>query len=506
MGLIKGLAGDTIWYGLSSIIGRLISYLLVPLYTIIFLPGEYGIVTELYAYTAFLFPVFNYGMETAYFRFATKNKEKEPYYFNITVSALLVSSAMLGVLLIWFSQSIAVSLEYSGKVLVFYWLITILIIDTLSAIPFARLRLQKKAKKFAFIRLFNISLAVFMNLFFLVFCLKIYQGIWFPSYQGIAIDYFDFQFKAKYVFLSNLIANSVMLILLYKEFSGFKFKINFSQLKPILIYALPLLFMGLAGVTNEMLSRALLKFWLPDGFYADHTSLAALGIFGACYKLSVFMMLGIQAFRYAAEPFFFSNAEDKDSPKLFANVMTGFVIFNVLIFVGVSLNLEVIGMVFLRNPVYREGLYIVPFLLMGYLFNGIYYNLSVWYKITDRTIYGAFITITGAVLTVVFNYWLIPILGYFGSAIITLISFFAMAVISYLLGQKYYPVPYQIKRIFVFLLVSTLLVALVYPLDLGHWSYNFLLKNAAVIVFLVFTYLMERKHLAGRVIFGFKFP
>ncbi|MEP1780531.1 oligosaccharide flippase family protein, partial [Reichenbachiella sp.] len=216
--------------------------------------------------------------------------------------------------------------------------------------------------------------------------------------------------------------------------------------------------------------------------------------------------LGIQAFRYAAEPFFFSNAESKDSPALFARVMTGFAIFNAFIFVSVSLNLEVIGMLFLSKPIYREGLYIVPFLLMAYFFNGIYYNLSVWYKLTDRTIYGALITILGALITIGLNYVLIPIMGYFGSAIVTLISFLAMAATSYILGKKYYPVPYQVNKILSYVVFSSFLVFGFYQFDSGNWLINFILRNLGVLLFVLVTYFLERRHLSGRVVFGLKIP
>lgn len=506
MSAIKGLAGDTMWYGLSSIIGRMISYLLVPLYTTVFLPGEYGIVTELYAYTAFLYPIFTYGIETAYFRFANKNPEGEPALFNLVTSMLILSSLVLSGLLFWFATDLAVWLEYPGKEMVFYWLAAVLGVDAVTAVPFARLRFRKRAKKFALIRFFNITFAVVLNIFFLVFCLNIYEGSWFPDWQSFMLEHYDFEFKAKYVFLSNLISNSLLIVLLIKEFDGFKLTFDWKRFGPILIYASPLLFMGLAGATNEMLSRALLKIWLPDGFYPGQTSIAALGIFGACYKLSVFMMLGIQAFRYAAEPFFFSNAESKDSPKLFASVMTGFVIFSAFVFVAISLNLEIIGMIFLANPTYREGLYVVPVLLMAYLFNGIYYNLSVWYKVTDRTIYGAVITILGAVITVVLNYLLIPVLGYFGSALVTLISFFSMATLSYLIGRKYYAVPYQVLRISAYILYASVLVGCFYSLDMGNWLLNFVIRNLGVLLFALTIYFAERKHLSGRVVFGIKIP
>ncbi|UXP33180.1 polysaccharide biosynthesis C-terminal domain-containing protein [Reichenbachiella agarivorans] len=502
---LRGLAGDTMWYGLSSIVGRLINYLLVPLYTAVFALGEYGIVTELYAYIGFFYVIYTYGMETAYFRFATKG-EDEKSIFNTSFSAILTSSFLFSVILVIFSSDIAAILGYEGKEVVIYWLAAIIAIDAIVSIPYARLRLQKKAKKFAFIKLFQVILIIVLNLFFYLLCYKIYQGVWFPEAKSIVDSFFDEEFKVKYVFLSNMVANALVLVLLSKELKDFNFTLKFDQLKPLLAYALPLLIMGLAGITNEMLSRALLKEWLPDNFYPGQSSLAALGVFGACYKLSVFMLLGIQAFRYAAEPFFFSEASNKNSPVLFAKIMSGFIALNAIVFMAVSVNLEPIGMVFLRNPEYREGLYIVPFLLLGYLFHGIYYNLSVWYKITDQTKYGAIITGFGAVMTVVLNYILIPIMGYFGSALATLLTFFVMTVINFVLGQKHFPVPYDVAKAAEYLLVSSVAVWLLFNLDAGHWALNFLIKNASVLLFVTYIYLRERKHLAGRIIFGYKLP
>ena len=263
---------------------------------------------------------------------------------------------------------------------------------------------------------------------------------------------------------------------------------------------------GVAGTTNEMLSRALLKFILPEGFYPNQTNMDALGVFGACYKLSVFMMLGTQAFRYAAEPFFFSKASQSDSPQLFSNVMKGFIIFNCLVFLGVTVNLEPLSIMFLGNPTYREGLYIVPFLLMGYLFLGIYYNLSVWFKVTDKTKYGAMITGLGAVITVIANFLLIPILGYLGSALTTLVTYFFMAVLSYSLGQKHYPIPYKVTSAIYYLSLASIMGYISYNIDFDSLFLNIVVRNIFVVLFLAIIYLSERSNLKGRKILGIKLP
>ncbi|MFY0651668.1 MAG: polysaccharide biosynthesis protein [Cyclobacteriaceae bacterium] len=506
MSQLRKLAGETVWYGLSSIVGRVISYILTPIYTSVFLPGEYGVVTELYAYAAFFNVVYMYGMETAYFRFATKDKEKSNDYFNLCVSSIITTSFIISGLLVFNAESIMTMLGYEGKEVIIYWLATVLAIDSIYALPFAKLRLNGQAKRFAFVRLGNVLVAVLLNLFFLVFCDAVDSGGLFPGLKPFIGSFYTADFKVRYVFLSNLLANSLFIIFLSDQFRGFKFRINFSQFRPLLVYGWPIMLMGVAGTTNEMLSRAMLKYVLPEGFYPHQSNLDALGVFGACYKLSVFMMLGTQAFRYAAEPFFFSKASQKDSPELFSQVMKGFIIFNCLVFLGVTVNLEALGIIFLRNPAYREGLFIVPFLLGGYLLLGIYYNLSVWFKVTDKTKYGALMTSVGALVTIVANLLLIPLLGYFGCALATLATYVVMTSMSYFLGQKHYPVPYKLKEAFGYMAMAGALSYLFYHLDLGGVVMNSLVRNIAVAAFILATYLFERNNLKGREIFGFKLP
>lgn len=506
MSQLRKLAGETVWYGLSSIVGRVISFVLTPLYTSIFLPGEYGIVTELFAYAAFFNVIYMYGMETAFFRFATKNKENNNEYFNLCVSSILATSFLISGSLILLAQPIMSVLGYEGKEQIIYWIAAILAIDSIYALPFAKLRLDGKAKRFAFIRLSNVLVAVMLNLFFLVFCDGVASGKFFEELKGPISYVYTPDFKVKYVFLSNLLANSLFIILLSNQFKEFKITFNYAKFKPLLIYGFPIMLIGIAGTTNEMLSRSLLKFILPEGFYPNQSNMDALGVFGACYKLSVFMMLGTQAFRYAAEPFFFSKANQSDSPELFSNVMKGFIIFNCLVFLGVTVNLEPLSILFLGNPTYREGLYIVPFLLMGYLFLGIYYNLSVWFKVTDKTKYGAMITGLGAIITVIANFLLIPILGYFGSALTTLSTYFFMAVLSYSLGQKHFPIPYKVYSALYYLTIVSVLSYISYNIDLQSIFLNIVVRNISVVLFLVIIYFSERSKLKGRKILGIILP
>lgn len=506
MSQLKKLAGETVWYGISSILGRVIVYFLTPLYTTVFIASEYGVITELFAYSAFLNILYMYGMETAYFRFATKNKDNADDYFDLAVSSIIVSSCVFSGILAFFANPIMNYLGYSGHEEIIYWFAALIAIDSIVAIPFARLRLQKKVKRFAFIKLFNVTLVVLLNVFFIVICADIIDGQYLSVLKPFISTFYTTDFNVKYVFLSTLLGNLIFILLLADQFKTFKFYFDFEKFKPVLIYASPLILMGLAGVTNEMLSRALLKEILPEGFYSDQSNLAALGIFGACYKLSIFMVLGNQAFRYAAEPFFFSNAADKNSPALFSNLMLGFVIFNSIVFLVVSLNLEWLALLFLRSAEYRQGLFIVPVLLMAYLFLGIFYNLSVWYKITDNTKYGAVIAVIGAMITIILNYTLIPILGYLGSALATLATYSSMVGVSYFIGQKFFPVPYPIFKIFLYISLSSVIVYLLYPMDFGGIWLNFFIKNIGAVIFLLFVFFSERKNLKGRIIFGLRIP
>ncbi len=440
MSQLRQLASQTVVYGASSVLGRLLNYFLVPLYTTVFASGEYGIVTELYAFIAFLNVLYTYGLETAYFRFATKSDQPQQY-FNIAQSSIILSSIFLSGLLILFSTEIVTLLDYSGKEDYIIWLAAILAIDAVVAIPFARLRLEGKAFRFATFKLTNIGVNIGLNLFFLVVC-----PWWLAAHENSWIGMiYNPNLGVGYVFISNLIANGMYLFFFAPWFLQLRIKLG-TEWKVMLAYAAPLLIMGFAGVTNEMLSRVLLKYLLPVSFYPEYSNQQILGIFGACYKLSVFMTLAIQAFRYAFEPFFFNKSADKQSPELFAKVMHGFIIFASFSWLLISVALDIIAPIFLRQAEYLFALEIVPWLLGGGLFLGIYFNLSIWYKLTDQTKYGAWITLAGAGLTLIMNFVLIPIVGFMGSAFTTFASYLFMVLVSYMLGQKHYFVPYKIGR------------------------------------------------------------
>lgn len=494
MSIAKKLVGQTAAYGLSSIVGRALNYLLVPIYTRVFAPEEYAVVTKLYAVVAILNILYTYGMETAFFRFANKPDTDRRVLYHKVQTLLLTSSLVLTSVFVLFSTPIAAGLGYPGKERYIIWLAITMGVDAVSAIPFARLRLENQAARFAIIRLTNILLVMGGNLFFLIFCRQVYEGKYLTQLQPIVSAIYNPTLGVGYIFWVNMVANLLFIPMLWREFSDFRFRLSLQEMWPMLVYAFPILIMGLAGNTNEMLSRLMLEDWLPENFYPGVSNEAALGIFGANYKLAVMMSLIIQAFRYAAEPFFFSQAQDKNSPRTFALVMRWFVIVCGLAYLGISANLDLFQY-FLGGGSYRSGLAVVPVLLLAYLFNGIYYNLTIWFKLTDKTQYGTYITIFGTVVTVVSNFLLIPVLGYMGSALGAFLCYFLMAVVCYAMGQKYFPVPYPVKAILGYLLLASALIwlASAWPLE------NFWLRQVYHLtlcgVYVVIVFFLERKGL-----------
>ncbi|HEU5289823.1 MAG TPA: polysaccharide biosynthesis C-terminal domain-containing protein [Cyclobacteriaceae bacterium] len=472
---LQKLAGETVLYGLGSIVPRFLNFLLVPLHTGVFNPEEYGVITKLFAYVAVVNIIFMFGMETAYFRFATKPGADEKRIFNLSQSVVIAISILLSLLFILLANPIAVALDVPGNENLIIWLAVIMFMDAVAAIPFARLRLQKKAMQFAAGKLINVFILVGLNVYFL----KLYYT---PS-LGV-----------EFVVLATLASNLFYLIFFARTLFSWR-PVFDREISPAMFsYAYPVMITGLAGMTNEMFSRLTLEWWLPENFYPGQSSEYALGIFGACYKFGMLMSLTVTAFRYAAEPFFFSNASDKSSPQLFAKVNHYFIIAGCVVFLGVGINLDILKYFFLTNPAYWEGLTIVPILLLGYLFLGAYYNFSIWFKLTDRTHYGTMITVGGALITIASNFLLIPVFGYWGSSLATLICYFSMTVACYWLGQKFYPIPYSINKSLAYILITTLIVYAVNAVSIPNpWiatSVHFL----AIGLYLVIVYLLEKAY------------
>lgn len=447
MTAIKKLAGQTAIYGIPSILGRILGYLLVPLYTKVFLPDAYGTVGVFYAFVSFLTVVLTYGMETSFFRFNELESDKEKVFSTGMISLLLTSGIFLFLVSV-FAEPIAIWIDYPDNSNYVKWFGWILALDAISAIPFARLRALNKPRRFAAIKLTGILINIALNLFFILLCPYILSH----HENSLAARFVDLVYRTdwgiEYIFISNLIASGVTLLLLIPEIAAVKWKINQSLWKKMLIYAFPLLFAGMAGMVNETFDRILLRYLLPENI-ADYQ----VGVYNACYKISILMTIFIQAYKYAAEPFFFSQAKEKESKESYAKIMDYFIIVVSLIFLGTMLYLDDIILPFLiRGEEYLEGRAVIPVLLLANLFLGIYYNLSIWYKLTGKTSWGAWLSLAGAVITLGLNFWWIPlstdhlIHGYYGSAWATFICYFSMMALSYLIGQKYFPVRYNLLK------------------------------------------------------------
>ncbi|WP_297335151.1 polysaccharide biosynthesis C-terminal domain-containing protein [Algoriphagus sp.] len=492
MSNLKKLAGQTAIYGLSSILGRSINFLLIMVYTAYLSKASLGSFTAIYALIGFLNIVFTYGMETSFFRFATgKNLDPNRVYSH-SQSLLVVSSLILGTGLYLAAPVLANWMEYPGQAYLFRWSALILTFDAVLAIPFAKLRLENKALLFALAKLINIFINVGLNILLIIgFPHWIETGIIPANFLGYQLDW-----GVEYILLSNLLANGLIIPLVWWKAGFFKFGVEKSLLKPMWSYSLPLLFMGLAGVTNELLSRMLFEYILPENFYPGLSSREAGGVFGANFRLAILMNLVIQAFKYAAEPFFFKESENKNSPKLYAQVMHAFILFCCLLMIVISVNLYWIGPLFLRSPGYEDGLFFVPVLLMGYLLLGVYFNLSIWFKVTDKTQYSFWITFIGAGVSVAVIWFLVPLWGYMGGALSTLACYLVMTVICYYFGQRYYPIPYQTQKGISYLLLALLLSYGGFYLSLDQPMLNFVVKNAFLIPFILLILWSEQAFIA----------
>ena len=436
---IKQLFGQTAVYGLGIVLPRLLNYLLLtPFYTRVFERATYGIVTELYAYVVFLLVILTYGMETGYFRYASNSEQKEKVYTTVLSSLFISSLLFVGLVWIWV-RPISSVLGYSQHPEYIKWLTAIVAIDAFTTIPFARIRLYNKPLKYALIRIAEVSINIGLNLFFLHYCPHHTDAQWIQAV-------YNEQIGVGYVLISNLIASSIKLLILIPDIlAAFRSVFELSLFRKIFSYSYPLLIAGLAGTINEALDRILLKHLIP----LDQNPMEQLGIYGANYKLAVLMTLFVQMFKYAAEPFFFSKSEEKDAKKLYADVMLFFVVAGLFIFLLVILYLNYF-ILFIGSD-FREGVNIVPVVLLANLVMGIFFNLSIWYKLTNKTRYGAVLVIMGALITVIINTLFIPRYGYVASAWAHLICYTTMVIVSYAWSRKHYAIPYKTGRILAYI-------------------------------------------------------
>ena len=486
---ITKLAGQTAVYGTGTIVPRLLNYLLLtPFYTRIFAEGQYGIVTELYAYVAFLLVLLTYGMETSFFRYAQAGKN-EDRVFSTAISSLFITSTLFVIFASVFSRDLASLISYESHPEYIIYFAIIVGTDAFTSIPFARLRLQNRAFRFAWIKIINVVVNIFFNFFFLLFC------PWFLKENpesSLALIY-NADIGVGYAFISNLIASLVTLILLLPDIFKVSFSFDSAILKKMLSYSFPLLLVGLFGMINEVSDKVLFKFLITvpaDVIDKNDYILSQLGIYGANYRLAVLMTLFIQMFRYAAEPFFFSHAREENAKVLYASVMKYFIIFGLLIFLGVTLFLDFFK--YFIGPDFRSGLNIVPIILLANLLLGIFYNLSVWYKLTDKTRFGAIIAFIGATITITLNVVLVPEFGYTGAAWAHLACYSIMVTLSFFLGRKYYFIKYDIVNISLYFIIALGIYFLSRYVTIAGEAEKFVIHTLYIFAFLLFAFLLEK--------------
>lgn len=474
---IKKLLGQTAVYGLSSIVGRLLNYLLVPLYTSVFAnPSDYGVVSELYAWVAFLVVFLTFGMETAFFRFLQDKEDKDKVFLNGFLTVIGVN-VIFFIALLFFNQNIADVMLYSDHPEYIILLGAIVCIDAITALPLAKLRAENKAKQFASIQFASIGVNIGLNLFLML-------GAFDPARpeEGVL-----------FILFANLFASLVKPILLYKHFLNLRLNFDFTLAKEMGIYAIPLVIAGFAGIVNETIDRILLKHILYDGSTVESLTYAEgqVGIYSACYKLAMLVTILLQAYRYAAEPFFFAQMKNEEKNKVYAKVMNFFVAMVCLVFLVVSLNIDIFKL-FIRNEAYYVGLGVVPILLLANVFLGIYYNQSIWYKLSGQTKFGAFIAIAGAGLTLIINIIFIPIYGFMACAWATLIVYAFQMVASYLLGQKYYPIKYNLRKFGLYLGVALFFYFITRMLDIQGSMGKLFVHNALILLYIAMVYSFEK--------------
>lgn len=482
MSIIKKLAGQTAIYGLSTIVGRFINYLLVPIQTRVFNQAQFGVISGLFAYITFLNVLLTHGMETAFFRFAEKRNHEKSVY-STSLKSVGIVSFLFAAIVFLFAEQISALTNMGAKASYIKMVAAIITLDAISSIPFALLRRQNKPLKFAIIKNAGIGLNVLLNLYFLLLCPYYFKE------QNILLPFYENPLDIGVIFIANLASSLLSFLMLIPQMREITLHSEKGLYKEMLDYALPMMLVGFAGMINETIDRILLINLIPD----KDLALRMTGIYSANYKLSIIITLFIQAFKYSAEPFFFSHAKTTDKRTVYADVMNVFILVCLMIFLLVTLNIRIFQD-FIGED-FREGLSIVPVLLWANIFLGMYYNISIWYKITDQTGKGANISVIGAVITLVMNFILIPFLGYMGSAIATLICYASMMVIGYKWGQKYYPVPYDTGKFFKYSFIAML----IYFAGTQFQTYaesNFLyytISTVSILVFGTIGYINEKK-------------
>lgn len=447
---IKQLASQTLWYGLSNIAGRFINYLLNPILTYIYAPEQFGEISLLYASAAFLNIIFTYGMETSYFRFNQQLEERK--VFNTAFTSLLISTTIFSLLFILPAGQIASLMELGDHPEYIIYVIAIVALDTLAVLPFSKIRFEGKPRKFAMIKFINIGVNFLLVLFFLLLCKPAYE----QGNTGLIASLYSPTIGIGYVFIAGLVSSLITILMLLGEFKSFRPSIDKTLMKELIIYSTPLIIVGFGGIINETIDRFMIVYRFNGTVDAAK---AANGIYSANNKLAILIVLFTQTFRMGAEPFFFKNASAENAKETYSRVMNFFIIASCICFLGVVLFLDIwkYFMGINKHPEYLEGLYIIPILMLSKLFLGVYYNLSIWYKLTNKNNIGAYITILGAIITIAINYLLIPTMGYYACALANFLCYGSMMAISYFQGQKHYPIPYKITKCLGYISISCII-------------------------------------------------
>ena len=472
---IKSLAKDTAVYGLSSIIGRFLNWCLVPLYTTLFAPGDYGVVTFVYTVVALVLIVLTYGMETGFFRFANHDRWKDPMeVYSTALISLAATSTLFVAAVCAFASPVSRAMECDGHSPYVVIMAVCVAIDAYLSLPYSYLRYRRRPLRFAALRLVNIALNIGLNLFFLLLC------PWLMTRWPGAVDWFyEPDFGIGYIFLSNLIASAVNMFMMLPELRGFAWRFNRRLWGEMLRYSAPLLVLGVAGIMNQTVDKLLYPVLAPDK--AD--AMTGLGIYGANYKIAIVMVMFIQAFRFAYEPFIFSQAREKgeDRNRAYADAMKYFVVFGLLIFMGVMFYLDIIK--YFIAPDYFSGLRVVPLIMLAELFFGIFFNLSLWYKLSDKTVWGMWFSLFGLAVTVGLNVALVPRYGYMGCAVAALCSYGAMMLASFFIGRSRYPIEYPLRRIAAYCLAAGALYCIgMYALPFGE-AVRFAVRALLIVLF-----------------------
>lgn len=475
---LKTLFKQTFIYGLATVLPRMLSFLLVRLHTdesVLKTVADYGDVSLIFSYFVLFNVILAYGMETAFFRFFNKEDDKSKVVGTSTVSLIVTSLAFFAIALVFqnqISQFIDIKVEYINLVI---W---ILLLDALVIIPFAWLRANAKPIKYALIKILNVVINLGLNLFLLLWLKDL------ATDSSIFDSIHKPNFEVNYILIANLVASGITLLFMLPFYFKVKFTFDRSLWKQMMRYAFPVLIAGVAFSINETFDRILLDKLLPE-----QIAKTEIGMYSACYKLALFMMLFATAYRLGVEPFFFSHAKTENPKKNYAVILEYFVIFGSVILLAVVVFADVLKVIFIGKEAYWEAMWIVPIILIANFCLGIYHNLSVWYKITDKTRFGAYISIFGALITLGLNFWLIPIISYKGSAIATLAAYASMMLLSYYFGRKYYPIPYNLKKIGMYLVLSITLSILSFYQFRGEY----IVGISLLIVFLTIVYFAEQK-------------